>query len=332
MNLTRLRFLPLLLLPLAARAQVGIGTTAPAAAAALDIAAPGKGLLIPRMDSAQRVRIAAPPTGLMVFQTDGRPGFWYAVDGVWLYIPDKTRSGDNLGNHTATRNLNLADKLLVGGAGTTAGSTGLGITAAGRVGIGTTAPLDMLHVEGFIGTRVRVVSTTPFFAGYISQSSLHEYFAGVSGNGKDYIIYDNSTAGERLRILDSGNAGFQTETPNSTLHVNGSFAVGLAMGLVGSAAGTLVGNSPSGYVGLSPAANADYYLLPAATSCPGRIYYLRNNSPSNAAYLSTVQGYIYEGGAVPNTTGAFVLASSGLTKTITAISDGQNWTVIKNGN
>ncbi|MDO7877811.1 hypothetical protein Q5H93_23950 [Hymenobacter sp. ASUV-10] len=331
MKLTVLPFL--LLLALATRAQVGIGTAAPDPTAALDIAGSGKGLLIPRLDSAQRVRIAAPPTGLMVFQTDGRRGFWYAVDGAWLYIPDKTRSGDNLGNHTATRNLNLADKLLVGGTGTSSGSNGLRVNAAGQVGIGTLAPLDMLHVESVLGTRVQVVSTTPYFAGYVSKSSLHEYFAGVSGNGNDYIIYDNNTASERLRILGTtGNAGFQTEHPHSTLHVNGSFAVGLAMGLVGSPAGTRLGNSPSGYVGLSPEPNADYYLLPAATSCPGRLYYIRNNSPTNAAYLSTVQGYIYEGGSVPNTAGAFVLAASGLTKTITAISDGQNWTVIKNGN
>jgi hypothetical protein len=327
-----LRLLPLLLLPFAARAQVGIGTPAPDPAAALDITATNKGLLIPRLDSAARVRIASPPTGLMVFQTDGRQGFWYAVDGSWLYIPDKTRSGDNLGNHTATRNLNLADKLLVGGTATAPGSTGLSVSSTGRMGLGTTAPLDMLHVEGFIGTRVRVVSNSPFYAGYISKSSLHEYFAGVSGNGNDYIIYDNSTASERLRIQASGNAGFQTEAPNSTLHVNGSFAVGLAMGLTGSPAGTRLANSPSGYVGLSPAANADYYLLPDATSCPGRLYYIRNNSPTSAAYLGTVQGNIYEGGNIANTNGAFVLAASGPTKTITAISDGQNWTIIKNGN
>lgn len=330
MEITLLRLLPLLLLPLATVGQVSTAATDPAVA--VEIAATGKGLLIPRMDSATRARIAAPPTGLMIFQTDGRPGFWYAVDGQWLYIPDKTRSGDNLGDHTATRNLNLADKLLVGGTGTSPGTLGLRLTGSGQVGIGQSAPLDMLHVESPLGTRMRVVSTTPFYAGYISKSSLHEYFAGVSGNGNDYIIYDNNTGQERLRILGSGNAGFQTETPNSTLHVNGSFAVGLAMGLVGSAAGTRLGESPSGYVGLSPATNADYYLLPAATSCPGRLYYIRNNSSTSAAYLSTVQGYIYEGGAIPNTGGAFVLQASGLTKTITAISDGQNWTVIKNGN
>jgi hypothetical protein len=50
-----LAFLPL---PLAVHAQgAGIGTTTPNAAAALDIAATGKGLLIPRMDSAQQLDV-----------------------------------------------------------------------------------------------------------------------------------------------------------------------------------------------------------------------------------------------------------------------------------
>ena len=117
----------LALLAPAARAQtnsVGIGTTTPDAKAALDISATGKGLLIPRMDSATRAGIAAPPDGLMVFQTNGRKGFWYALSGSWLYIPDKTRSGDNLGSHTATRALNLQGNLLSGG-----GTAGVGVAS-----------------------------------------------------------------------------------------------------------------------------------------------------------------------------------------------------------
>ncbi|MBO2008821.1 hypothetical protein [Hymenobacter negativus] len=103
------------LLPLAAQAQtgsVGIGTASPDSKAALDIRSTDKGLLIPRLDSTQRVAISTPPDGLMVFQTDGRKGFWYALGGSWLYLPNKTQSGDNLGNHTATEALNLNDNEL----------------------------------------------------------------------------------------------------------------------------------------------------------------------------------------------------------------------------
>jgi hypothetical protein len=73
--------------------SIGIGTTTPDPRAALDISAADKGLLIPRLDSAQRAAIPAPPDGLMVFQKDGRRGLWYAFGGTWVFIPDVARTG-----------------------------------------------------------------------------------------------------------------------------------------------------------------------------------------------------------------------------------------------
>lgn len=49
--------------------QVGVGTDAPAASAALEIASATKGLLPPRMTTAQRDAITAPVTGLLIFNT-----------------------------------------------------------------------------------------------------------------------------------------------------------------------------------------------------------------------------------------------------------------------
>ncbi len=60
--------------------QVGIGTTNPAASAALDIESTTKGLLIPRLTQTQRDAIDSPATGLMIFCTDcgsqGEPQFY----------------------------------------------------------------------------------------------------------------------------------------------------------------------------------------------------------------------------------------------------------------
>ena len=138
------------------------------------------------------------------------------------------------------------------------------------------------------------------------------------------------TASNSLVLGNNANVGIGTTAPTSTLQVAGTVAVGVVMGLNGSPAGTpLVGG---GYLGLNPASGNDYYLLPAASSCMGRIYYIRNNSSSNIAYIGTNGGAIFEGGATTAAGAPYFMQTSGLTKTVTMISDGVNWTLIKSGN
>jgi hypothetical protein len=65
-------------------AQIGMGTTTPAASAALDISSTTKGLLPPRMTETQRNTIASPDTGLLVYCTDcgtngGEPQFYNGI-------------------------------------------------------------------------------------------------------------------------------------------------------------------------------------------------------------------------------------------------------------
>ncbi|RAK63836.1 hypothetical protein [Hymenobacter edaphi] len=201
--------LPALLLGLAAHAQtpgagVGIGTTAPDPKAALDIQATGKGLLIPRMDSASRAGIGTPPDGLMVFQTDGRKGFWYAVGGAWVYIPDKTRSGDNLGNHQATQNLGLND-----------------------YDLRLRAATDTNHGLGWYGN------------GSSAKSWLGQNVDGpvLYGNGSG--VLGTSTSGTRQSVLtwnNAGRVGIGRPDPQQQLHVAGNIAADGPLGVVLAAA------------------------------------------------------------------------------------------------
>jgi hypothetical protein len=73
-----------------AQAQnVGINSTgvAPDASAMVDITSTTSGLLLPRMTSAQRLLIALPANGLLVYQTDGTIGFYFYKAGTgWLLI------------------------------------------------------------------------------------------------------------------------------------------------------------------------------------------------------------------------------------------------------
>lgn len=130
----------LLLLPALTRAQgVGIGVNPPNAKAALDVVSTDKGVLVPRLTEAQRTGIAAPvPAGLLVYQTDSTPGFWYyeATTG-WTYLRPGGSGGDNLGNHTATQHLNLNGQKLVDGTTARAIRSGLDLSPAGLLTLGT---------------------------------------------------------------------------------------------------------------------------------------------------------------------------------------------------
>jgi hypothetical protein len=67
--------------------RVGINTGGAAeASAALEVRATDKGVLVPRLTQAQRDAVAAPATGLLVYQTDNTPGFYYYNGTAWAPI------------------------------------------------------------------------------------------------------------------------------------------------------------------------------------------------------------------------------------------------------
>jgi hypothetical protein len=70
--------------------SVGIGTNAPNAKAQLDISSTTSGVLIPRMTEAQRNAITSPPNGLLIYQTDNTPGFYYYNSSTWESISSGT--------------------------------------------------------------------------------------------------------------------------------------------------------------------------------------------------------------------------------------------------
>jgi len=58
--------------------------------AMLDVKSTDKGMLVPRMTLAQRNAIATPATGLLIFQTDNTPGFYYYTGTDWISIGSET--------------------------------------------------------------------------------------------------------------------------------------------------------------------------------------------------------------------------------------------------
>ncbi len=73
---------------LAVPAQVGINTDGsdPDASAILDVKSTEQGVLIPRMRQDERDAISHPATGLIIYQRDNDPGFYYYDGTAWVRI------------------------------------------------------------------------------------------------------------------------------------------------------------------------------------------------------------------------------------------------------
>jgi len=72
-------------------AQVGIGTSNPDASSVLEIQSTSKGLLIPKLSKTQRDAINSPAVGLLLYQIDNNPGFYYyTASNTWIRIGEET--------------------------------------------------------------------------------------------------------------------------------------------------------------------------------------------------------------------------------------------------
>ena len=72
-------------------AQVGIGVNYANVepSAQLEVSSTSKGFLVPRMTSLQRVAVANPASGLLVYQTDAPIGFYYFTQGKWKQLGEQ---------------------------------------------------------------------------------------------------------------------------------------------------------------------------------------------------------------------------------------------------
>jgi hypothetical protein len=67
--------------------QIGVGISNPDAAAIIEIASTSQGVLFPRMTKVQRDAISSPPTGLILFVTDGdNEGLYIYKSTGWVQI------------------------------------------------------------------------------------------------------------------------------------------------------------------------------------------------------------------------------------------------------
>jgi len=77
--------------------SIGINTATPNASAQLDISSTTKGILFPRMTTAQRTAIASPANGLLVFDNNTN-SFWFYNAAAWTEILSSSSGWSLMGN------------------------------------------------------------------------------------------------------------------------------------------------------------------------------------------------------------------------------------------
>lgn len=149
--------------------QIGLNNPDPDSSAVLDIKSTDRGILIPRMTSAQRLAMdiatPSPVEGLMVFDTDQEKFyFWNADESKWYALNPFDYSNQNLvesnvlalnstklgiGTESPENQVSVNGNMSVGS--TYAGSNAAplnGLLVEGKVGVNTNSPTENLHVNG----------------------------------------------------------------------------------------------------------------------------------------------------------------------------------------
>ncbi|RYU94465.1 polymer-forming cytoskeletal protein [Emticicia agri] len=176
------------------------GTDTPYSASILDIRSANKGILLPRMSTANRNAISSPQAGLLIYN-----------------------------NSTNQFNYHNGSSWQVASIGNQWGVNGSILHHSGQVGIGTA---NMINANTFLNVRGNL-GGTGFEGMYITSSgSRGKPFYGYSANDSTtaYHYYDGSNSrwnlnvgsGDRITVTSTGNVGIGITNPIYKLHVNGS--------------------------------------------------------------------------------------------------------------
>ena len=176
-----------------AQNNVGIGTTTPDPSAVLDVSSSSKGMLVPRLNTLQRLGLSNPYKSLLVFDTDSSCFFYNrgtTSAPVWVSICGGISSA--IGTTGPT------------GATGAAGAAGLqGLTGAQ----GATGPAGAQGTTGVTGVTGPTGATGP---GTICPTAASDFVTKFTSSTDlcNSIIYDNGT-----------NVGISTTTPGAKLQI-----------------------------------------------------------------------------------------------------------------
>lgn len=195
-----LSFLPLLFITVGFSQAVGIGTSTPNASAQLDVTSTTKGLLIPRMTTAQRTAIVSPAAGLMVYETTSNT-IWVYNGSAWAQQSSGgasvwTTAGNNIYNsNTGNVGFGLSSNI------------NEKITVRGNMLIDCADPNDITNGGANAIVRIMSHSTGPARVDFIksTDSSVGGSIVYTSLTNRFYLSNGNNP--NQLVLADYGSVG-----------------------------------------------------------------------------------------------------------------------------
>jgi len=227
------------------RAQVSVNAdgSLPDNSAMLEVKSDNRGLLIPRLSKSQRENIPTPAFGLLIFQTDSDPGFYYHDAGNWIkLIPYNDAWGvyGNAGTDPAFNAVGTTDnqplRFIVnntrsGEIAITGGNTSLGYQSGNgaSTGIGNTFLGSQTGNDNTTGNTNTFIGVD---AGSLNSTGSRNTFVG-NGAGKTNLSgNDNTFVGREAGQVNtaSGNSFFGRGAGKSNTSGTGNAFFGLNAG------------------------------------------------------------------------------------------------------
>lgn len=196
--------------------QVAINTTGTNAHASsmLDVSADNKGILVPRLTTVQRDNISTPETGLLIFQTDNTPGFYFYNGSSWVTVGSEAISLNDLSDAVAN-----SESLFIGN---NAG-TNTNIWYSGGVGIGYNALKSNTTGEYLcaVGRQALSSNTTGKDNTAIGDLALHSNTIGFNNTTVgSYASYENNSGHNNIAIGFMANINNETGSYNTIIGSN----------------------------------------------------------------------------------------------------------------